>query len=67
VRSHHHQGIDRLGDGLIATGRAEPGGAIEAIESPDRTWALGILWHAEEDPRSTVLAELTAAARRVTA
>ena len=25
VRSHHHQGVDRLGDGLVATGWAEPG------------------------------------------
>ncbi len=67
VRSHHHQGVDRLGDGLIASAWAEPGGSIEAIESPGNSWVLGILWHAEEDPRSAVLAELTAAARRVTA
>ncbi|MDX6581080.1 MAG: putative glutamine amidotransferase [Solirubrobacterales bacterium] len=67
VRSHHHQGIDRLGDGLRATGWADPGEAIEAIEAPDRRWALGILWHAEEDPSTQVLAELTAAARQVTA
>ena len=25
VRSHHHQGVGRLGDGLVATGWAEPG------------------------------------------
>ena len=35
VRSHHHQGIGRLGDGLVASGWAEPGGVIEAIELPD--------------------------------
>jgi putative glutamine amidotransferase len=67
ARSHHHQGIGRLGDGLIATGWAEPGEAIEAIEMPERRWALGILWHAEEDPESPVLAGLTGAARRVAA
>jgi putative glutamine amidotransferase len=67
VRSHHHQGVDRLGDGLVASGWAEPGGGIEAIESPDRRWMLGILWHAEEDPASSVLAEFTAAAGRVAA
>ncbi len=67
VRSHHHQGIDRLGDGLVATGWTDPGGSIEAIEMPERRWALGILWHAEEDPESPVLGELTAAARSVTA
>ena len=67
VRSHHHQGIASLGEGLVATGWAEPGDAIEAIEAPDRRWVLGILWHAEEDPRSSVLADFTAAAARVAA
>jgi putative glutamine amidotransferase len=64
VRSHHHQGIGGLGDGLAVSGRAEPGGTIEAIERPDRAWALGVLWHAEEDRMSPVLAALTAAAGR---
>jgi putative glutamine amidotransferase len=52
--SHHHQGIDRLGDGLAATGRTEDG-LIEAIERivPDQqdersTWMLGVQWHPEE-------------------
>jgi putative glutamine amidotransferase len=64
VRSHHHQGIGRLGDGLVASGWAEPGETIEAIERPDRSWALGVLWHTEEDRMSPVLAALTAAAGR---
>ena len=67
VRSHHHQGIDRLGEGFRPSGWAEPGGAIEAIEAPDRHWALGVLWHTEEEPRSTVLAALCAAADGVRA
>jgi putative glutamine amidotransferase len=52
--SHHHQGIDRLGDGLAATGRTEDG-LIEAIErtvpdqrDPRATWMLGVQWHPEE-------------------
>jgi putative glutamine amidotransferase len=64
VRSHHHQGIAKLGEGLIATAWAEPGGTIEAIERPDRGWALGVLWHTEEDRMSPVLAALTTAAAR---
>jgi putative glutamine amidotransferase len=64
VRSHHHQGIAKLGEGLIATAWAEPGGTIEAIERPDHGWALGVLWHTEEDRMSPVLAALTAAAGR---
>ncbi len=66
VRSHHHQGIARLGEGLLATGRAEPGGAIESIELPreDGGWTLGILWHTEEEPGSAVMAAFVAAATR---
>jgi putative glutamine amidotransferase len=63
VRSHHHQGIERLGDGLAASGWSDPGEAIEAIEAPDRRWALGILWHTEEDEASPVLSALVEAAR----
>jgi len=63
VRSHHHQGIGRLAEGARVGGRAEPGGLIESIEVPGRRFALGILWHAEEDRRSRVIGALTAAAR----
>jgi putative glutamine amidotransferase len=62
VRSHHHQGIGRLGEGLVASGWAEPGETVEAIELPGPGWALGVLWHTEEDRMSPVLAALTAAA-----
>ncbi len=64
VRSHHHQGVDRLGKGLIASAWADPGDTVEAIEVPDRRWALGILWHTEEERRSPVLAALTAASMK---
>jgi putative glutamine amidotransferase len=69
VRSHHHQGVGRLGAGLVASGWAEPGGLVEAIEIPERSFALGVLWHPEEDRRSPVIAALTEATRaqRVTA
>jgi putative glutamine amidotransferase len=64
VRSHHHQGLGRLGDGLLATGWAEPGGVIEAVEIPRGSagWALGILWHAEEDLTSRIVAAFCGAA-----
>ena len=50
--SHHHQGIDRLGEGLVATG-SSPDGLVEAIERvvahPERdTWMLGVQWHPED-------------------
>jgi putative glutamine amidotransferase len=52
--SHHHQGVDRVGDGLTVTGRS-PDGLVEAIElivEDDQdeweTWMLGVQWHPEE-------------------
>jgi putative glutamine amidotransferase len=48
VSSHHHQSFGRIGDGLVATGRA-PDGLVEALEDPGRDFVLGVLWHPEED------------------
>jgi len=45
ARCHHHQAIDRVGEGLIVTGRARDGVA-EAIELADG-WTLGVQWHPE--------------------
>jgi putative glutamine amidotransferase len=36
---------------------------IEAIELPGKAYALGVLWHPEEDQRSGVIASLVEAAR----
>jgi putative glutamine amidotransferase len=44
--SHHHHGIDRLGDGLVATGWSEDS-LIETVEREDR-WMVGVQWHPEE-------------------
>ncbi len=63
VHSHHHQGIDRLGGGLVASGWSEPDGLIEAIERPGEEFALGLLWHPEEHRRSPVIGALAEAAR----
>ena len=62
VKSHHHQGADRLGDGLVVTGHAEDG-LVEAVELPDRRFALGVLWHPEEAERAYPIAALVDAAR----
>lgn len=64
TKSHHHQGVGRLGDGLLATGWATLDGLPEAIEAPHRTFALGVQWHPEADPGSSVVAALVDAARR---
>ena len=66
VRSHHHQGLGRLGEGLIASGWSEPDEVVESVEL-DRAdgWALGILWHAEEETTGNVIRAFCAAASGV--
>jgi putative glutamine amidotransferase len=52
VKSHHHQGLGELGEGLREAARAEDG-TLEAVEDPSKRFALGVLWHPEagEDQR----------------
>ena len=53
--SHHHQGVERVGDRLRVAGRS-PDGLVEAIEldvgtTTDPTaepWIVGVQWHPEE-------------------
>ncbi len=61
ARCHHHQAVADLGQGLRVTGRANDG-VIEAIETADGRWVLGVQWHPEADDRSRLFAALTAAA-----
>jgi len=64
VKSYHHQGVRTLGEGLRATGFSLlDDGIVEGIELRDRPFALGVLWHPEEDARSRVVAALVDAAR----
>src|SRR3954469_17044519 len=55
TKSHHHQGIDALGVGLKVTGWADLDDLPEAIEAPDRRFALGVQWHPEADELSRVI------------
>jgi putative glutamine amidotransferase len=47
VKSHHHQGFGRIGDGLREVAWAEDG-VVEGLEDPEKRFALGVLWHPEE-------------------
>ncbi|MBI9094404.1 MAG: gamma-glutamyl-gamma-aminobutyrate hydrolase family protein [Sphaerochaeta sp.] len=46
VNSFHHQGIDLLGRGLVATALCDDG-FIEAIEQKEGSWCVGVQWHPE--------------------
>jgi putative glutamine amidotransferase len=46
VNSFHHQAVDTLGDGLVATAWA-PDGTIEGLEDPRHPFLLAVQWHAE--------------------
>lgn len=63
VKSHHHQGIDELGDGLEVTGWSVTDRLAEAVEDRERRFVLGVLWHPEEDESSRLIAALVHEAR----
>jgi putative glutamine amidotransferase len=46
VKSHHHQGFGRVGEGLRVVAHAEDG-IVEAVEDPSHRFAVGVLWHPE--------------------
>jgi gamma-glutamyl-gamma-aminobutyrate hydrolase PuuD len=63
VRCHHHQAIDRLADGLVATGRAADG-TIEAVELAGAPFVVGVQWHPEQTAADArLMAALVEAAR----
>jgi putative glutamine amidotransferase len=63
VKSHHHQGVDRLGAGLTVTGWATLDELPEALEADGNRFALGVQWHPEADERSRLIAALVGEAR----
>ncbi len=66
IKSHHHQGIEALGEGLTVSGYSASDRIVEAIELPSRSYALGVLWHPEEDMYSNVIRSFVDAARQET-
>jgi putative glutamine amidotransferase len=46
VNSFHHQAVQALGRGLVATAWAQDG-TIEAVENPGDRMVMGVQWHAE--------------------
>jgi len=62
TKSHHHQGVDRLGDGLTVSGVSTLDDLPEAIELPERRFVLGVQWHPEADTASGVIGAFVAEA-----
>ena len=62
MKSHHHQALGRIGDGLREVAWAEDG-TVEAIEDPDRRFAVGVLWHPEAGEDQRLFEALVAEAR----
>jgi|SRR5829696_1432978 len=62
VKSHHHQGVDVVPDSLAATAWATDDETVEALESADGQFALGVLWHPEEDANDRVIPTLVSTA-----
>jgi putative glutamine amidotransferase len=63
TKSHHHQGVDRLGEGLTVSGISALDDLPEAIELADGRFVLGVQWHPEADLSSAVVGALVDAAR----
>jgi putative glutamine amidotransferase len=61
--SHHHQGVGQLGDDLVVSGWSDLDELPEAIEVPDRRFAVGVQWHPEADATSQVIVALVEEAR----
>lgn len=48
VKSYHHQGVDRLGAGLVVTARTDDG-LVQAFEAPGDAYLVAVQWHPEEN------------------
>jgi putative glutamine amidotransferase len=62
TKSHHHQGVDRVGEGLVVSGVSTLDELPEAIELPEARFVLGVQWHPEADLASAVVGALVEAA-----
>jgi len=65
VVSSHHQAAKRLGRGLRAAAHSDDG-VIEALEMPERAWAVFVQWHPErmeQAHRQTLFGALVRACR----
>ncbi|MGI8667914.1 MAG: gamma-glutamyl-gamma-aminobutyrate hydrolase family protein [Jatrophihabitans sp.] len=62
VATYHHQALDRLGAGLVATGWTSDG-TVEAVECLRPGWMVGVQWHPEVFEGAALFEALIAASR----
>ncbi len=62
VTSHHHQGLGRVGDGLVESAWAADG-TLEAVEDPSLRFAVGVQWHPEAGEDAALFEALVEQAR----
>jgi putative glutamine amidotransferase len=62
VTSHHHQGLGRVGAGLVETAWAADG-TLEAVEDPSLRFAVGVQWHPEAGEDAALFQALVEQAR----
>jgi putative glutamine amidotransferase len=63
VPTYHHQGIARLGAGLVPSAWADDG-TVEALEDPSLPFCVGIQWHPEAGDDPALFTALVEAARQ---
>jgi putative glutamine amidotransferase len=63
VKSHHHQGLGRIGEGLREVAWAEDG-VVEAVEDSEKPFVVGVLWHPEAGEDQRLFEQLVEAARK---
>jgi putative glutamine amidotransferase len=64
VPTHHHQAVDKIGDGLVAVGWADDGiiEAVEADADAAKSFLVGVQWHPEQGDDMRLFTALVAAA-----
>ena len=66
VPAAHHQGIDRIGSGLLTVAWT-PDQVVEAVELQGHRFGIGVQWHPEEGDDTRIFEALVAAAKPATA
>ena len=62
VPAAHHQGIDRIGSGLLTVAWT-PDQVVEAVELQGHKFGIGVQWHPEEGDDARIFEALVAAAK----